>query len=322
MPEQSYHPFRQALLKRDELRDLNRLRFRRVVGDTLFLWAQIFASWAVAANTHYTWLIILCACFAGNRYYSLYIIGHDGLHRRIHNDPKINDLWTDIFLIGPLGAVVHRNRRNHMIHHSALATDSDPDKYKYCGRQGQNKTRFYASFSAIPFLWRALRNVYLRRTDIPQSTAAINSYNMRDVAILLTVQLSLLTGLTCLFGWWGFFAMWLIPVYIFTFCADMARVFCEHSIPKRDSEGLFPDRLVTFRSNILERTFFAPMNMNHHVAHHLWPSIPYYNLPTATALLEKNLHDEAFQLTQIPSSRQLYLQYIIEYPENSKEVNQ
>jgi fatty acid desaturase len=23
------------------------------------------------------------------------------------------------------------------------------------------------------------------------------------------------------------------------------------------------------------------MNMNYHAAHHLWPSIPYYNLPTA-----------------------------------------
>jgi fatty acid desaturase len=25
----------------------------------------------------------------------------------------------------------------------------------------------------------------------------------------------------------------------------------------------------------------APMNMNYHAAHHLWPSIPYYNLPVA-----------------------------------------
>jgi fatty acid desaturase len=322
MPEQSYHPFRQALLKRDELRDLNRLRFRRVVGDTLFLWAQIFASWAVAANTHYTWLIILCACFAGNRYYSLYIIGHDGLHRRIHNDPKINDLWTDIFLIGPLGAVVHRNRRNHMIHHSALATDSDPDKYKYCGRQGQNKSRFYASFSAISFLWRALRNVYSRRTDITQSTAAINSYNMRDLAILLTVQLSLLTGLTYLFGWWGFLAMWLLPVYIFTFCADMARVFCEHSIPENDSEASLANRLVTINSSALERPFFAPMNMNHHVAHHLWPSIPYYNLPKATRLLELELKRKDWFSKESPSSRRSYLCYIAEYPQQSKEAKQ
>ena len=25
----------------------------------------------------------------------------------------------------------------------------------------------------------------------------------------------------------------------------------------------------------------SPMNMNYHIGHHLWPSIPYYNLPIA-----------------------------------------
>jgi fatty acid desaturase len=34
-------------------------------------------------------------------------------------------------------------------------------------------------------------------------------------------------------------------------------------------------------SNRLERFFVAPLNMNHHAAHHLWPSIPYYNLAAA-----------------------------------------
>jgi fatty acid desaturase len=32
----------------------------------------------------------------------------------------------------------------------------------------------------------------------------------------------------------------------------------------------------------------APMNMNYHTAHHLWPSIPYYNLPTADRLMREH----------------------------------
>jgi len=42
-------------------------------------------------------------------------------------------------------------------------------------------------------------------------------------------------------------------------------------------------RMVHFESNWLERQFFAPNNMNCHIAHHLWPGIPYYNLPIAEA---------------------------------------
>ncbi len=39
--------------------------------------------------------------------------------------------------------------------------------------------------------------------------------------------------------------------------------------------------MITYLSNPIERMFVAPMNMNYHAAHHLWPSIPYYNLPIA-----------------------------------------
>jgi fatty acid desaturase len=39
--------------------------------------------------------------------------------------------------------------------------------------------------------------------------------------------------------------------------------------------------LITFLSNPVERVFLAPLNMNYHAAHHLWPSIPYYNLARA-----------------------------------------
>ena len=40
-------------------------------------------------------------------------------------------------------------------------------------------------------------------------------------------------------------------------------------------------RLVTYKSNFLEKIFFAPKNMNFHMIHHLYPQIPYYNLKKA-----------------------------------------
>jgi fatty acid desaturase len=100
------------------------------------------------------------------------------------------------------------------------------------------------------------------------------------VIILAAWQIGLLAGMAATIGWWGYIVLWWLPVYVFTFLGDNCRSFAEHSQPRPDEEG-DSDRLITFVSNPLERLLLAPMKMNYHAAHHLWPSIPYYNLPQA-----------------------------------------
>jgi len=74
--------------------------------------------------------------------------------------------------------------------------------------------------------------------------------------------------------------LWLLPVYVFMYLGDNFRAFAEHSHPESDQQA-DTHRMVTFLSNPVERMLVAPMNMNYHTVHHLWPSIPYYNLPVA-----------------------------------------
>jgi fatty acid desaturase len=90
----------------------------------------------------------------------------------------------------------------------------------------------------------------------------------------------LIIGLSLAIGWWAWPMLWLAPVYAFTFLADNLRSFAEHSHPEPDTAA-DRHRLITFVSNPLERLLLAPMNMNFHAIHHLWASIPYYNLPKA-----------------------------------------
>jgi fatty acid desaturase len=68
-------------------------------------------------------------------------------------------------------------------------------------------------------------------------------------------------------------------VYL-AFVFDNFRAFAEHSQPEPDHLA-DKHRLVTYLSNPIERFFIAPLNMNYHAVHHLWPSIPYYQLPKA-----------------------------------------
>ena len=81
--------------------------------------------------------------------------------------------------------------------------------------------------------------------------------------------------------WWSYFVLWIAPIYFCVFLADEIRAFCDHAVPamtEREADGY---RLITFRPSWLEAIFLSPRNMNYHAEHHLWPGIPYYNLPEA-----------------------------------------
>lgn len=310
---QSYLPYRAQLLRREELQQLGRLQPAVAARDTVLLWLQILLAWAVAARYPMVWCNVLMACIVGNRYYSLFIIGHDGLHRRLHESRNVNDWWNNLLLIGPLGAITRLNRRNHMTHHGALALPTDPDYYKYQRRTALGLTAYLWSLTGLPLVWNAARNVYAVGQATADTATAPDAvkYRAHEICIVVAWQLTLIGGLTLTFGWWGYFLMWLAPVYVFTCAADIVRVFCEHSVlHAEDSECGLSDRMVTFQSYWLERQLFSPMNMNHHAAHHLWPSIPYYNLPQATRLIKARI--ECGQSSQVSIFRWQgsYLDYL------------
>lgn len=285
---QSYHPYRRTLLAPEQLAAMNRLQSAIPVFDTLVLWAQIVACWLVVSRFPSVLTMVLAIPFIGTRYYALYIIGHDGLHRRLFASRRINDLWNDIFLIGPIGGVTRLNRRNHMAHHHLLALPEDPDRYKYADRTALSPVRFLLSMTGLGFVFTSFRNVFLAvptgkagRHDMPR-------YRLAELATVLGWQAMLVVGLTVLFGWWGYLLLWLAPVYMFTYGADMARVFLEHAVLPPGPVEDYRLRLVSYEGSFLERIVLAPKNMNFHAIHHLWPSIPYYNLPKANKLTYQN----------------------------------
>jgi len=281
---QKYPPYRSLLLSPEELAELTTLSPAKVFVDVAFLWTQIFTAWIFAAALRSWWIYPLAAAFVGNRYYSLYIIGHDGLHRRLHDRTALNDLVNDLLVLGPIGVATRLNRRNHMTHHVALHLEQDPDAYKYQSRHRLTLLQYFWSLTGLPYVVRAVGNVFRKRPEDHDKAA---HRTPRELFIIIGWQLLLAALLWSLIGWWGYFVLWWIPVYVFTFAADLARVFCEHSVPRADAVALC-ERLVTFEANRLELALFAPMNMNHHAAHHLWPSIPYYNLPRATAAMRSH----------------------------------
>ena len=110
----------------------------------------------------------------GTRYYALHIIGHDGLHRRIFNDVMWNDLFNNLFILGPIGSVTRLNNKNHLAHHRFLATEEDPDRHKY-GCFNKARTAHLLMFaSGLTSVWLSTRNVFFPKVQPERDPAQKN----------------------------------------------------------------------------------------------------------------------------------------------------
>lgn len=287
---QTYSPFRHELLTSEELAALYVINVNNVVRDTLLQWMLIAFAWAIVVFFPNWWVIALSVFFIGTRIYALFIIAHDGLHRRLFKTVKSNDLWNDLFILGTFGTITRLNRTNHMQHHHELACPTDPDRYKYTLHGRARRCEFLLSLTCVPLLLKSIFIVMSAKSASPAEDKIdvgganrrkkFGQYRLRDIAIILGWQVILILGLSVAIGWWAYPFLWFIPVS-FALCCDILRVFCEHSQLTNDEDADRSIRLVSFDANFFERALFAPYNMNYHITHHLWPAIPYYNLRKA-----------------------------------------
>ena len=302
---QAYSPFRTVLLERAELSRLSSLRPEIPVRDTILHWIAIVAAWTTVAIMPSPFVVATAMLVIGTNFYGLYIIGHDGLHRRLFEEVRSNDLWNDILIVGSFGAITRLNRRNHMDHHQDTCLAGDPDRHKYLHDGKDAVVPFVVFLSGLANLWPSVRNVFLGSRTAKK---AREIYAARDLLILISWQALLLAGLTWAIGWWAYPLLWLFPVYFFCYRADLTRVFCEHAVTGPGEEADKSLRLITYRSNWLEKRFFAPHNMNFHAAHHLWIGIPYYNLPEADRLMRAKAGDDPRLVV-----RNSYVGYLLYY---------
>lgn len=298
----SHLELRRSLLPAARIRELSRVRPARVARDLAGSWGLIIAAWIAAAQLGGPVAAALAAVVVGNRFYALFIIGHDGLHRRLHPDQRRSDLVADLFVMAPIGAITRHNNRNHLLHHQHLATGADPDRFKHGSYNKRSRLQLLGYVTSITSVGTSVAHIFNRGgAALPKAKRPRRT--PRDLALLAGTQLALLVALASLFGWWGYVAMWWAPVFLFTFLADNLRTFAEHGQAASDAEA-DTRRLITNRPRWLERQLLSPMHMNFHAAHHLWPSIPYYNLPIADAELRRHPSSAAIE------DRRSYLAFV------------
>lgn len=215
---------------------------------------------------------------------------HDIAHGRFMRNTRLADWIGDVLLAWPVLASVDGYRSNHLAHHSHTNTDQDPDWVIKLGR---------AHFTFPQSLFSALSNalgyaigvnaVRDMRDALARMKGGRKPSTAKKVA-RLSFYAAVVLGLTLADAWMGFLLYWVVPFFTAFFFFLYVRSVAEHFGPTMmHADALTASRTVIPKA--WERWFFCPHNLNYHLDHHLYPSVPFYNLPKLHSAL---MADEAY----------------------------
>lgn len=292
-----------SLASREQTNEWFALRPSRVYRDLLLHWGAIVLALYGAAHFQRWWAYAAATLIIGVSQYGLFIMAHDGLHKCLHPKRSVNDFIVRWLIYGPFFMCLEDARRNHLHHHRTLGTEEDSDRYLHLLSNKNTPLKFLLFCSGLatfgPTVLKLMAQGALNQNLPPKEAEGSRGelpavkkgliletiYQRRSVLLAqpLLVGLFLLLGLPL----WAYLLLWFAPIYLFVFLPDELRAFADHAVPEMDDKEGDAYRMVSFRPSFFEGIFFSPHNMNLHSEHHLWPGVPYYQLPKAHTLIKE-----------------------------------
>jgi fatty acid desaturase len=261
---------------------------------------SIATQWAIIATTiaaaiHFShWLIwIIAVIVISSRQHALMVLGHEAAHHRLHKNKAINDFVGEVFCLLPIFLCLKPWQQEHLAHHRNVNTAQDPywndfNKYKEWHWPKNKKGALKVLLRDIT--GRSSRDnfeVSKRWSAFGQTTVILSRYEKARVILFNT---ALLASLVITGGWWLFIFLWVLPLLTVTALLVRIRGVAEHlGMPGLgSSSGIDATRHVD--ASLLERLTVCPLSINYHIDHHIFPSIPYYNLKKFHQRLLANDH--------------------------------
>lgn len=285
----------ESLLSRDEKEKLrSHLRQFSTLNPALALsylaldWLLILAIILFTEHFFHPLIYIAAVVLIASRQNALLVLGHDGSHYRLLHQRKWNTALTNIFCAYPLFFQMEIYRYHHLAHHQHNNTALDPDVRH---RQGLVDFQFPMKLSQfirtfVLEFFGLMTVASLKRTMKYNANKEVNaalSSELRKARVFRFGFYITAAILLSVFGAWKFFLLyWLVPlVWIFPLIVRLKNI-SEHCGLSAESE-LQGSRDVT--CSWLEGWFIAPHYIRLHLAHHLYPSVPFYHLTKMHRLL-------------------------------------
>jgi fatty acid desaturase len=229
----------------------------------------------------------------GARQHALAILMHEGAHYLLFKNRRANAVVSELLLAWPLFVTTRTYRGSHFAHHRHVNTEKDPDLMR---------KQSAASEWEFPTSWRALgamlskdvfglntRQLFADFSDMwePAETKTETKKEPIDAYVVARVlyYVVLLSVVTYFRVWPLFLLLWVVPILTWLKMIMRVRSIAEHFAIENDHA--YTQSRTTLPS-LFERLFVAPRNVNFHLEHHLYPSVPFFRLPQLHALLMKD----------------------------------
>ncbi len=271
------------------LKPLFKMKPHRHVFALLIDWTLIIAAIYFCLQFFNPLTYILAVLIIGARMHGLAILMHDASHYRFLKNRKWNDLLTNLVTMYPLFTSIAVYRQNHMRHHRHLNTEDDPDWVaKLTMREfrfPKTRTEFLLTVFSYFTLYQGAKDAiwFLKRFQAPEKAKTGKLEDKRPKLIFMFVLFTVLT----ITGTWQYYILfWFVPYLSTFFMFQYIRSVAEHFGELAYDHLLTSTR--TVKANAFERFLLAPHNVGYHLEHHLYPGVPFYNLPKLQRILMKD----------------------------------
>lgn len=273
----SYYSTLKLSSDRSAVRKLSMLSSRKSMGTIAFEWILIAGAimihqlYAHPAVYLLTWVII------GTRLYALYSLSHDGIHYLLVKDKTVNDMITTVFLAFPIFISVRHMRKSHFDHHKYLQTAADPEIGHLAYREFQFPKSKSELFLILLLDITGVNFLYYKVLRFKRLLAAHGGPSEVDWGLAVNrLAYVVLFGVMIYLGLARELLLyWIVPYITLYQVLNRIRLSTEHF--NLDGENEMNTRTVV--PTMAERFLLAPHNLSYHREHHLFPGVPFYNLP-------------------------------------------
>ncbi len=263
--------------------DLERLRSQRLLPNLLkmplFIGLMLMLGWT-AWTTDSTALRWLAYIGIGYLWMGMVTFMHDATHNALFNRPGLN-LAFGIVLMIPLFAPFIAFKTDHLEHHRYNRTARDPDAFMMGRRRWPEFLLFYAYLALGGVLSFVHFNFIYPFTRFNRRQWAIHLF---ETALKVTVYWLVLAWAERHGVLGKTLALWLWPIFFFSQFNSMRFVAEHYGTPWNVGN---PAGTRTVTSNRLHSFFWN--NINWHIGHHAFPTVPWYNLVELHRLLETQI---------------------------------
>jgi fatty acid desaturase len=278
-----------------EIRELSRIKSAATIVALLVDYALVVFAFVLAAACPNPMIWLVCFVLVARQQLALAILMHDAAHKRLFNSVALNDFVGQFFCAAPLLFSMYSYRTLHLKHHQAPLSADDPDLSLIGGYPISKKSfarkllRDALGISYFKFIRYFLHMASKGKTasNVVQGTVQRG----RDNAPLSWIVTSVLAANVLIFAAlaaahhpWFYLTLWLLPAITALQVLLRIRGIAEHAGYEYSKNQMLSARTV---SSSWQTLLCAPHSVNYHIEHHVYPSIPHYNLQKVHALLKQ-----------------------------------